>query len=77
MYLLTCDDDLTLDWLRDHGKKGATLAVVYVDWFLKLPKLLFGFQRMRRLTMMRRRLCGEDLGAKTPVLHVVNWCTFH
>ncbi|CAH1108070.1 unnamed protein product [Psylliodes chrysocephalus] len=75
---VTCDDDLTLKWLKTKIAtlktwEGATLAVVRMDELLKLtkahqslPKPLSGSQGKRKLTLTRK-LCSGDLRGKTQI----------
>ncbi|CAH1109635.1 unnamed protein product [Psylliodes chrysocephalus] len=79
---VTCDDDLTLEWLKTKVLtlktwEGATLAVVRMDELPKLTKASLWIQGEEKADLDEKKVVLRRLEGQNPNLHVAKWCTFH
>ncbi|CAH1101872.1 unnamed protein product [Psylliodes chrysocephalus] len=75
---VTCDDDLTLEWLKTKVTtlktwEEATLAVVRMDELPKLTKASLWIPGKAQADLDEK----EVVLRQNPNLHVAKWCTFH
>ncbi|CAH1104387.1 unnamed protein product [Psylliodes chrysocephalus] len=79
---VTCDDDLTLEWLKTKVPtlktwEGATLAVVRMDELLKLTKASLWIPGEAQADLNEKDVVLRRLERQNPKLYVPKWCTFH
>ncbi|CAH1100892.1 unnamed protein product [Psylliodes chrysocephalus] len=72
---VTCDDDLTLEWLKTKvptlkTREGATIAVVRMDELPQLTKASFWFPGEAQVDFEKKEVVIRRLEGKNPNLHV-------
>ncbi|CAH1106680.1 unnamed protein product [Psylliodes chrysocephalus] len=79
---VTCDDDLTLEWLKTKVPtlktwEGATLAVLRINELPKLTKASLWIPGEAQADLDEKKVVLRRLEGQNPNLHLAKWCTFH